>query len=159
MKSRCLLVLIAALTLIAGCAESTLIRSHPMGARISVDGSFVGTAPVVFSVPRDRFTAQEFTVTAEYPGYETGRSTLRKQTCPGRIVGAVFSLGISLIFKRPTCFEDPKTVSLVALPAAPAGAAQPSVEERLEQLEALRRAGRLTPQEYQQLRRDILDDL
>ena len=159
MTSRHLLALIAPLALVAGCAESTLIRSYPMGARISVNGNFIGTSPVVFSVPRNQFSAQEFTVTAEHPGYEPGTSTLQKRTCPGRIVGGVFSLGISLIFKRPTCFDDPQNVSLVALPAAPAGAAKPTVNERLEQLETLRREGRITPAEYERLRREILGDL
>ena len=156
MTSRHLLALIAPLALVVGCAESTLIRSDPMGARISVNGNVIGTSPVVFSVPRDQFTAQEFTVTAEHPGYEPGRSPLQKRTCPGRIVGGVFSLGISLIFKRPTCFEDPHDVSLVALPA---GAAKPTVNERLEQLETLRREGHVTPAEYERLRREILGDL
>ena len=159
MTSRHLLALIAPLALVAGCAESTLIRSYPMGARISVNGNFIGTSPVVFSVPRNQFTTQEFTVTAEHPGFEPGRATLQKQTCPGRIVGGVFSLGISLIFKRPTCFTDPQSVSLVALPAAPAGAAKPTVNERLEQLETIRSEGRVTPAAYARMRREILGDL
>lgn len=157
MTSRLALVLGASLALAAGCAESTLIRSHPTGARISVNGQVIGTSPVVFTVPRDRFIAEEFTVTAEHEGYEPGQATLRKETCAGRIVGGVFSLGIAFIFKRPTCFEDPATVSLLALPAAPA--AGPSIGERLERIDALRREGRITPEEYDRLRRQILNEL
>jgi hypothetical protein len=151
--------LLALLAALAGCAESTLIRSQPEGARISVNGRFVGTAPVRFTVPRKEFTSQEFTVLAEHEGYEAAQTTLRKRTCPGRIVGGVFTLGVVLIFKRPTCFEDPRYVSLVALPAAPVVGQKPTVSERLEQLDKMREAGRVTPAEYERHRRQILDDL
>ena len=149
----------ALLAILAGCAESTQIRSHPEGARISVNGRFVGTTPVSFTVPRNEFTAQDFTVTAEHEGYESSQTLLQKRTCPGRIVGGVFTLGIVLIFKRPTCFEDPQYVSLVALPAAPGAGQKRTVSERLQDLDQLRDQGRISPTEYEKIRRQILDEL
>jgi hypothetical protein len=110
-------------------------------------------------VPRNEFSAREFTVRAEQMGYEPGEIQLRKRTCPGRIVGGVFTLGIVLIFKRPTCFDSPQYVSLVALPAASAADRKATVSERLQHLDQLRGEGRITPAEYEKIRRQILDEL
>jgi hypothetical protein len=150
---------LALLAIVCGCAESTQIRSYPAGARIAVNGDFIGTTPVTFAVPRKQFEAQEFTVTAEHEGYESGEIRLQKRTCPGRIVGGVFTLGIVLLFRPPTCFESPQYISLLALPAPPTTDQKPTVSERLEQLDALRKDGRITPAEYQKYRRQILDAL
>jgi hypothetical protein len=149
----------ALVAILAGCAESTEILSDPSGARISVNGRFVGAAPVIFAVPREEFSAQEFTVTAEREGYEPGGFQLQKRTCPGRIVGGVFTLGIVFLFRPPTCFDSPQTVSLVALPTAPADAQKPTIGERLQHLDQLRDERRITPAEYERIRRQILEDL
>jgi hypothetical protein len=131
-----------------------------VGARISVNGQFVGTSPVNVTVPRQEFSAREFTVTAEHEGFEAGEIRLQKRTCPGRIVGGVFTLGIVLLFRPPTCFESPQYISLLALPAPPAPAEQkPTVSERLEHLDQLRDQKRITPAEYEKYRRQILDSL
>src|SRR5689334_4184941 len=93
---------VALLSVIAGCAESTMIKSYPVGARISVNGVFVGAAPAKFVTSREQFDRETFVAVAEQPGYQRTELTLQKGTCRGRIVGAVFTLGILLLFKHPT---------------------------------------------------------
>jgi hypothetical protein len=138
---------LALLVAVAGCAESTEIRSYPLGARIAVNGRFIGTSPVTFTVPRQEFAAQEFTVTAEHEGYEPGEIRLQKRICPGRIVGGVFTLGIVLLFRPPSCFASPQYIALLARPAPPVEQ-KPTGSERLDHLEKLRDAGKITPEEY-----------
>jgi hypothetical protein len=115
--------LLAVVSMIAGCAESTMIRSYPVGARISVDGHFVGAAPAKFVTSRQDFEQKTFVAVAEHPGYQKTEYTLQKTTCKGRIVGGVFTLGILFLFKRPTCFQSPQYIDMP--PLAGAAAAPP----------------------------------
>jgi len=152
--------LLALMAMLAGCAESTMIRSYPVGAKVSVDGNFVGATPAKFVTSRTEFEHREFVAVAEQPGYQTTQYTLQKTTCNGRIVGGVFTLGILLIFKRPTCFESPQYIDMPPLPPTPvAAAAPPPPGERLEQLEKMRDEGKVTPQEYERYRKQILDSM
>jgi hypothetical protein len=87
--------------LCAGCAEHTVIRSEPPGADLYVNERFVGVTPVEYSVSRAEFSTP-LMVCLEREGYRLFRDELPKTVGAGRIVGGGFSLGISLIFKRPT---------------------------------------------------------
>ena len=116
--------LLALLTTITGCAESTMIRSYPVGARISVDGIFVGATPAKFVASRQDFEQKTFVAVAEHPGYQRTEYTLQRTTCKGRIVGGVFTLGILLLFKRPTCFQSPQYIDMPPLPGVPGPAAR-----------------------------------
>ncbi|HYR95918.1 MAG TPA: PEGA domain-containing protein, partial [Candidatus Binatus sp.] len=94
-----------ALLALTGCGESTLIRSHPPGATVWINDSLVGKTPVEYSCDRASFShAQRYRL--ELDGYQTSEGELSKRVKPGRLVGAYFSAGISLIFKRPTGFRD-----------------------------------------------------
>jgi hypothetical protein len=115
--------MVALLTIIAGCGESVMIKSYPVGARISVDGTFVGATPAAFVTSREQFDAKNFVAVAEHPGYQRTEYTLQKTTCAGRVVGGVFTLGILFLFKRPTCFQSPQYIDMPPLPAAPGSAA------------------------------------
>ena len=151
----------------AGCAQSTLIRSLPSGALVFVNGRSVGETPVELVVSQSEFSDQTFTARLEKQGYEPAEGALRKQVCGGRIVGGVFSLGISFIFKRPTCFSSTQTFSLTPLPADASrkdASGEPvgrplSVHERLERLRKMREEGLITEGEYQHYRKEILNGL
>ncbi len=144
---------------LAGCAESTVIRSYPPGAKLFVNGEYQGVTPRVFTVPREKFASQTFTARIERDGYAPQEEELRKRTCPGRVVGGVFSLGISFIFKRPTCFDSHEDFSLEPLPAQAEAAHQPTVEERLQRIERMRDQGTITNEEYEHYRTEILKGL
>ncbi len=150
---------------LAGCSESTLIRSYPPGAKVYVDNQYQGVTPCGVTVPRSKFTSN-VQARLERDGYEPLTATLREHVCGGRVVGGIFTLGIVFIFKRPTCFVDPQDFALTALPsntpaassAAPA-AHQATVEERLEHIKKLRDQGTITNQEYDHYRAEILKGL
>jgi len=104
-------VLIVLVAITAGCAERTWIRTAPPGATVWVNDRMVGVSPVVYTVDRREF-AREQRYRIELPGYETEEGVLVKRTSPARIVGAMFSLGISLAFKPPTSFADRHNIAL-----------------------------------------------
>jgi hypothetical protein len=144
---------------LAGCAESTLIRSYPPGAKLYVNDQYEGVTPFMLTVPRAQFADHTFRVRLERDGYTPIDQTLLTRTCPGRVVGGIFSLGISFIFRRPTCFDSHQDFSMVPLPGQPVAAHQPTIEERLQRIERMRDQGTITNEEYEHYRGEILKGL
>ena len=144
-----------------GCAERTTLMSHPSGAKFYVNDQFVGSAPIVLSVPRGKFHGA-FQYRAELDGYQTERGPIPTQVHRGRVTGALFTLGVAALFKPPTGFVDPIEVTLRPDPASFGGMpsksvpAKLSVEERLQGARELRQAGTITEQEYKQRKQEIL---
>jgi hypothetical protein len=153
---------------IVGCSESALVRSYPPGAKLYVNDRFVGIAPIVYTAPHSQI-GNEFRVRLEREGYERLDGTLRKQICGGRIAGGIFTLGIVLMVRGPTCFVSPQDFSLEPIRGAGSGGAdstgeqngarQPSVEERLRRIERMRDQGTINQQEFEQARKEILKGL
>jgi len=100
------------LLVVTGCGESTLIRSQPPGATVWINDSLVGKTPVEYSCGRASFSHPQH-YRLELAGYQTAEGQLSKRVKPGRLVGASFSLGISLLFKGPTGFRDRYDFALV----------------------------------------------
>jgi hypothetical protein len=143
-----------------GCAESTVIRSYPPGAKLLVNDHFKGITPVVLTVRRSEFVDANFRVRLEHDGYATADEKLQKRVCGGRIVGGVFTLGFVLLFKRPTCFASPQDFVLAALSGHDVPVAhQPTVDERLQRIQKMRDQGTITNEEYEHYRGEILKDL
>jgi hypothetical protein len=156
--------LFAVWVVMAGCAESTLVRSYPPGATVSLNGEQKGITPIVLTVPESQFGHGDFRVRVEHEGYESAERTLATQRCSGRIVGGVFTFGILLLFKPPTCFVSPQDFALNALPGAtPQAEATPvhreTVEERLRRLQQLRDRGTISNEEYDRARQQILQGM
>jgi hypothetical protein len=155
--------MLACCTALAGCTESALVRSYPPGSKLYVNGDFVGVTPVVYSVADAKFTGREFPVRIERTGYAPADGVLRKQTCPGRVAGGVFTLGILFLFRSATCFVSPQDFLLEPLSTAAdagAGAAhQPTVEERLDRIRRMRDQGVITDEEFEHYRTEILKGL
>jgi PEGA domain-containing protein len=156
-------LLIACCLVWVGCSESTMVRSYPPAAKLYVNGQFVGLTPVAYTVDSAQFSKTDFSVRLDRTGYASVDGTLRKQTCPGRVTGGVFTLGILFIFKGPTCFSSPQDFSMEPLPgetATDAGAVhQPTIDERLDRIRKMRDQGIITNEEYEHYRKEILKDL
>jgi PEGA domain-containing protein len=112
MRSAKVLALFLATLLGPGCGESTLLRSRPAGAKVWVNDKYIGTTPVEYFCPRPEFS-QPQRYRLELDGYLPSQGELSRYVHPGRIIGGGFSLGISLIFKRPVGFRDRYDFSLV----------------------------------------------
>jgi len=144
---------IAALTMSA-CAESTMIRSYPSGSKVFINERFAGITPLAYRVPEDEFH-RDFRVRVERPGFTAVTSTLRKQTCPGRVAGGIFTFGILFLFKGSTCFADRHDFALSEVEPRTDPAA-PSDETRLRRLDRLHTQGVLSVDEYRRYRDAIL---
>jgi hypothetical protein len=147
----------------AGCGESVMVRSYPPGSKVYVNDEFVGVTPAVYTVDSSEFSKRDFAVRLDRTGYASTDGVLRKQTCPGRVTGGVFTLGILFLFKSPTCFASPQDFLLEPLPDQAVSEAgtlhQPTLEERLDRIRKMRDEGVITPEEYEHYRREILKGL
>jgi hypothetical protein len=160
MKATRRIGVIALSVAMVGCAESTVVRSYPPGAKLYVNDHFKGITPVVLTVPRSEFAGENFRVRLEYEGYATAEEKLQKRVCGGRIVGGVFTLGIVLLFKRPTCFASPQDFGLAPLPSHDVPVThQPTVDQRLQRIQKMRDQGLITDEEYEHYRREVLKDM
>ena len=152
------------IVLLAGCAEDALIRSSPPGAKVDINGRFAGITPTEIEVSRAEFE-RPVTYRIELDGYEPLAGELHKRVAPARIVGGVFSFGISLPFKRPTAFEDEYSFVLQRSPTVSASERMEptpkagTTESRLRDLQDLHDRGVITDQEYRAGRRRILDGM
>ena len=52
--------------LLAGCSSSTVIRSNPAGARVFLDGAYVGTTP--YTLSDSKIVGSTTQIRLEYPG-------------------------------------------------------------------------------------------
>ena len=86
-----------------GCAESVLIKSYPPGSKAYIDGQFVGTTPAATQIPRGEVTAPH-SWRVEFRNCDPAEGALTTRVAPGRIVGYIFTLGITAIFRGPYYF-------------------------------------------------------
>lgn len=69
-------ILLIALTVLSGCASSTIIFTEPQGAAITVDNEYIGESPVRYTDTAVIFTTRQ--VVAEMPGYLTLDGTFKR---------------------------------------------------------------------------------
>lgn len=115
---------------LSACAEPVMIKSFPTGAKVTVDGQYVGTTPARIAIPRSRVSSpHDWRVEFRNCDYAEGR--LMTRVPARRIVAYIFTLGIAAAFKGPNEFV-PVDVALQGgdcegppiartAPAAPAG--------------------------------------
>lgn len=151
-----------ALLTTAGCSESTRIQTSPQGARVYVDNVLVGVSPTVYSVSRAEFS-QPHVCRAELDGYAPAEEPLRKTLAVGRLIGAIFTLGIVYAFRSPYAFRNTHELVLEKLPDAPQSAGSspvrpggPTTEERLHRIKQLRQQGVITQEEFDKYELEIL---
>ena len=149
---------------IAACADATRVRTTPAGAALYVRDGFICITPCVYEAPRSQFSTHT-PVRVELDGYEPVESELKTAVLAGRIVGGVFTLGIVPIFKRPHTYVSrhefvlqPVTRSKPS-PASVRTKDRRSPEMRLRDAKRLRDDGLLSAQEYERVKREVLEDL
>lgn len=94
---------------IGGCAETVTFRSAPPGAKVFVDGGYVGVTPTTYStqdvVPRNYRVEEE--------GFSTVEGSIVPQLAPGRVVGSIFTFGILAAYRPVHCYvPNPVNVAL-----------------------------------------------
>jgi len=104
-SARLLAAIAVLLAVGSGCSETTIIRSTPPGARVSINGTSLGVTPAELSVDRYKFQ-EPYNYRVELPGYVSREGTLGVKVQPARAVGIVLTYGILAAFKKPSTFED-----------------------------------------------------
>lgn len=85
-------ILLAATVLFASCSSATLIQSDPNGAKLYMNGEYMGVTP--YSYSDTKIVASTTDVRLEKEGYETLHTVLSRneRADVGAIVGGVFFL-------------------------------------------------------------------
>jgi hypothetical protein len=166
MRRTALLVIFIVGTLslqLQGCAESVLIRAYPRDARITVNGEPLGTSPVQYTVPRQRWPQDGyFHYHVEHAGYQPQDGVFTSKPAGGRIAGGIFTLGVLFLFKGPTALPEEiqvvlEPVAATAPPASEANSSSPS--QQMRRLEKLLHDGAITEEEFKRQRNKVLHDL
>ena len=134
-----------ALALLSGCAHRTRIVSRPAEANVFIDGRFVGKTPCIWSVPATQLR-DDTRVRLELPGYFPVSTELQTEYRVGRIIGGVFTVGLVPLFKWPHTYQDTHFFDLQRM----------NMDDRLAEIRRMREQGRLTDQEYEKLRIEVL---
>ena len=65
-----------AATALLACSSETVIRSNPPGAKVFIDGSFVGTTP--YTMSDTKIVGSATSVRLEYPGYQPFQTSIQR---------------------------------------------------------------------------------
>lgn len=171
-------IFLLALILIGnGCASITrgtkdvlIIQSEPVGASVKLSNGMSGKTPASFKLSRK----DNLIVTIEKDGYETvtvqvtpqivgaGGAGMAGNLFVGGIIGALVDVGTGAMMDLK---PNPISVKLVPLAgrvfpsSAPADRPKDSIAARLMRLKSLRDQGKITEDEYRDLRRRILQEI
>ena len=153
-KSTAFVLLMAIFT---GCASTTIIQSVPEGAKLYVDGMFVGSTP--YTLRDTKITGASTSIRLEAEGYESLFTYIHKdeEVNVGAIVGGVFFWipFLWIMQYRPNYMYEMQPVS--AAQKASAEALAPGVAEKLRELKKLYDEGLLTQDEYDAARKKVLE--
>jgi len=157
--------LLAAASLLAGCAgtgsssgsQSGQIRitSEPAGAIAYADGAELGATPLSI-VPGNHFRSGFVGLSYRY----VGKLSIKKAGCDTwttDVNDAILAKDIHAKLKCDPNYQPPAAAPAAGTPASAAGGDQ--AIERLERIEALRKKGLISEEEYKQLRARIIDKL
>src|SRR5258708_2657949 len=92
------LVKAACIASLAACSSTTVIRSNPSGAKVFLDGAYVGTTP--YTLSDRKIVSSSTSVRLEYPGLQPMQTTRSRSeefsvlACIGGIFLLVPFLGI-----------------------------------------------------------------
>ena len=90
MKTKVISVFLSALVLFASCSSSTMIQTNPNGAKIYMNGEFIGTTP---HQHRDmKISTATNNLVLKKEGYETLRTSFSKdeEVNIGAVIGGLF---------------------------------------------------------------------
>ncbi len=89
---------------LASCSEVVRINSYPPGAPAYLDDEYIGTTPVRHVVPRSGVRrGRKWRV--EYGNCTPAEGTLAAVVGGGRVVGYIFTLGFTALFKGPRLYR------------------------------------------------------
>jgi hypothetical protein len=144
------------IVLITGCSSTTLIQSIPEGAKLYLDGEPVGTTP--YSLRDTKITGSSTIVKLTMEGYEPLISTLTKdeEINTGAVVGGVFFLIPflwTMQYKPVHNYELNKITENNAIIVDK----NASITDKLKELKKLLEEGLLTQEEFEKIKKKLLE--
>jgi hypothetical protein len=146
-------------TMIRGTEEVLSITSEPSGALAEVSDGQKGTTPCQVKLKRN----QSVLIKYSKEGYESETlSVFPTLAGSGVILGGVIDYGTGAVYSlapNPAhVMLKPKVASaLQSSSSGPNEEPKKSLAERLDELDQLKRDGKITPKEYKDMRQRILD--
>lgn len=147
-------------TMIRGTEDKLDITSEPSGALVELSNGQKGNTPCQFNLKRNQTVILKFTK----EGYEPESLTV----CPtlagaGVILGGVIDYGTGAVYNL-----TPNPAHVILKPAAAQSAAneQPekaeepkrSIVQELDELDRLKKEGKITNSEYKKMKQKLIDD-
>lgn len=151
-------------TIINGTTQDVSVSSDPEGARVTVDGNPIGVTPIVLNLKRKN----NHVITVARDGYHTEQVSIQK-VMSGAVAGNILAgglIGWGIDASSGSQYKlKPDTVTVAMRPLAPGevdqaiATGQPSVEDRLRQLDRLKKDGVVTESEYASTKAELLKEL
>ncbi len=147
--------------LFSSCASTTLIQSHPAGAKLYIDGQPVGVTPYTYSDTKIVGSVTDLRIEKE--GYETLQIPLirNEKADVGAIVGGLFFL---VPFLWTMEYNPTHTYELSPLKnhdnivKSAVDTTVKSKEERLKELKNLLDSNLITKEDYEKAKKEILEE-
>lgn len=149
-------------TIINGTTQQVSVSSDPPGARVMADGTAIGVTPLVFDLERK----SNHIVTVAMDGYHTEQVSVVKvisgAVAGNILVGGFIGWGIDAVSGAQYKLK-PDTVSVQLRRLGPGESdREPSsaltIEDRIRQLDRLRRDGILTDDEFRSAKASVLGE-
>lgn len=123
MRSKLAAVCLVPAVIAAACSSATVLQTNPPGAKLYLNGEYVGTSP--YTMSDTKMVGSTTTVRAEYPGYEPLSAAVQRneEFSIGACIGGVFLLVpfLWIMGYKPTHTYELRPAGAVP-PAPPPGA-------------------------------------
>ncbi|MFN3403467.1 MAG: PEGA domain-containing protein [Cytophagaceae bacterium] len=153
-----LIILLLSAGILSSCASTTLIQSEPAGAKVYIDGNYVGQTPYAYT---DRkITGMRTNVMLEKEGYNKLNTEFSRteDVDAGAIVGGVF---FTFPFLWTMKYKPARIYELQEINPAQVkadGKLTSSKLERLKELKTLQEQGILTQEEFEREKQKVLSE-
>lgn len=108
------IIITASVLFLAGCASTCKIITEPPGAKVTMNGEFIGESPVTVKVPCATWGDRP-TVNFDKPGFQPVKSQqLNFEPHAGHIVADLLLFGPALLFNA-NCVKDQYVFRLESL--------------------------------------------
>lgn len=113
LQSLRIVALACAISLLAGCSSTTVIRSNPSGARVFIGGAYAGTTP--YTLSDSKIVGSTTQIRLEYPGLAptTVAISRNEELKVGTLIAGIFLL-VPLLWVMG--YEDEHTFDLAPQP-------------------------------------------
>lgn len=153
------LLMLGIIALSSGCTQTARIATVPTGAKVWINGEFLGVSPTELTIengPNEPFPSR-LHARIERAGYEPLEVDVPTRVSGRRVAAAIFTLGIAAAIQGVRTVRPSYVYTLYPIVGADAAISEEWIQG-LRQLDRLRKDGLLTESEYDRRRSILLRD-